>query len=199
MIYVEYFQRDRFMPIEIFRMLGDQASWTDVDDKLVLNVGRTMRLGPHPSYLAFWRCKGMARLDEWEAHFNSEAGRRDVYEQATLLAINLSDAGCFDEVVAGPEAAGGLQYIEFFDAPRDAANEDLARHFRERAKAYPAAALNHVVRRIGLLGPAALGDMAVWTFEDYVALEAIARETHTTGPMRPRAAGVYRSFGKEIL
>jgi hypothetical protein len=52
-IYVEFIQRDRHMPIEIFRALGDQASWTDPIDALVLNVGRTLRLGPHPAYMAF--------------------------------------------------------------------------------------------------------------------------------------------------
>lgn len=199
MIYVEFFQRDRHLPLEIFRMLGDQASWVDPDDKLVLNVARTMRIGPHPGYLAFWRCPSIKRLDEWEAHFNSAAALADVYERASLLAINLSDAGCYDELVAGPPAAGGLHYIEFFDAGREPDSAVIARHFESRARAYPDAQLNHVVRRIGLLGPKALGDMAVWTFRDYVALEAIARENQVSGPCRPHAAGVYRAFGKEIL
>lgn len=198
MIYVEFIQRDRPMPIEIFRALGDQASWDDPDDKLVLNVGRTLRLGPHPAYLAFWRCKGMARLDEWEAHFQSDSGRNDVYEMATHRAINLSDAGCFDEVVAGPPAEGGLQYVEFLDAPRAAPDAAMADHFRARATRHSYATLNHVVRRIGLIG-GPLGDMAVWTVADYVALEPLARETHADGPFRPRQAGVYRRFGQEIL
>ncbi|MSP83347.1 MAG: hypothetical protein EXQ94_10545 [Alphaproteobacteria bacterium] len=199
MIYVEFFQRDRHLPLEIFRMLGDQASWVDPDDKLVLNVARTMRIGPHPGYLAFWRCPGMKRLDEWEAHFNSAAALADVYERASLVAINLSDAGCYDEVIVGPPAEGGLQYIEFFDAGSAPEDGEIALHFEARARAYPDARLNFVVRRIGLLGPKALGDIAVWTFRDYVAVEAIARERHAPGPCRPHAAGVYRPFGKEIL
>ncbi len=198
MIYVEFIQRDRFVPVELFRALGDQASWTDPDDELVLNVGRTLRLGPHPAYMAFWRCKGMARLDEWEAHFQSAAGLADSYEQATHKAIHLSDAGCFDEIAAGPRADGGLQYIEFLDVPGDTADTAMAEHFARRAERHVPADLNHVVRRIGLMG-GPLGDMAVWTTPDYAGLEPLAREAHPEGPFRPRRAGVYRRFGQEIL
>lgn len=198
MIYVEFIKRDRHMPIEIFRALGDQASWTDPDDALVLNVGRTLRLGPHPAYMAFWKCKGMARLDEWEAHFRSDAGLSDAYEMATHRAIHLIDAGCFDEIVEGPRADGGLQYVEFLDAPSATSNEAMADHFSQRARRHAPAVLNHVVRRIGLLG-GPLGDMAVWTVADYAALEPLAREAHPGGPFKPRRAGVYRAFGREIL
>ena len=198
MIYVEFIRRDRFMPVELFRALGDQSSWIDPEDALVLSVGRTLRLGPHPAYLAFWRCKGMARLDEWEAHFQSDAGLGDTAELATHKAIHISDAGCFDEVVQGPRAGGGLHYIEFLDVPAATANEALAEHFARRAERHHPAVLNHVVRRVGLLG-GPLGDMAVWTVADYVGLEPLARERHAPGPFRPRRAGVYRPFGREIL
>ena len=198
MIYVEFIRRDRHVPIEIFRALGDQASWTDPDDALVLNVGRTLRLGPHPAYMAFWKCKGMARLDEWEAHFQSDAGHSDVHEQATHRAIHLIDAGCFDEIVEGPRADGGLQYVEFLDAPPGASNQAMAEHFTGRAQRHVPAVLNHVIRRVGLLG-GPRGDMAVWTVADYRALESLAREAHPDGPYKPRRAGVYRAFGKEIL
>jgi hypothetical protein len=148
--------------------------------------------------MAFWKCKGMARLDEWEAHFRSDAGMNDAYEMATHRAINLSDAGCLDEVIEGPRAEGGLQYIEFFDAPRAASSAAMADHFAARAARHGHATLNHVVRRIGLLG-GPLGDMAVWTVADYVALEPLARAAHADGPFKPRQAGVYRRFGREIL
>ena len=198
MIYAEFIRRDRHMPIEIFRALGDQASWVDPDDDLVLNVGRTLRLGPHPAYMAFWRCKGMARLDEWEAHFQSDAGRADAYEMATHRAIDLTHGGCLDEIVTGPRAEDGLQYIEFLDVPRAASDAALADHARTRAAAHGHAVLNHVVRRVGLIG-GPLGDMIVWTVRDYVALEPLARERHPDGPFKPREAGVYRRFGREIL
>jgi len=201
MIYVEYVQRDRHMPIEIFRAFGDQAAWDDPNDRLVLNIGRTLRLGPHPAYMAFWKCAHvMRRLDEWEEHFRSDHALKDAGENATHKTIWLSDAGCFDEVVEGPMAdAKGLQYVEFFQAPAEVANEAVAAHFKARAGKHPKGVLNHVVRRIGLLAPSAMGDMAVWTFPDYVALEAILREEHAEGPLTPTMAGAYRRFGREIL
>jgi hypothetical protein len=199
MIYVESIERDRFMPLEIFRRLADQASWTDERDELVLNVGRTLRLGPHPAYMAFWRCPGLGRLDEWEAHFNGPAALDDVYERASLASMHMPWAGCYDELIVGARAEGGLQYIEYFDAPREIGDGAVARHFEDRAARQPRAVLNHVVRRIGPMGPSAVGDMAVWTVADYVALEPLARETHAPGPCRPHAAGIYRAFGKEIL
>ena len=102
MIYVEYIERDRFLPLEIFRQLGDQSAWVDPDDTLVGSFGRTMRLGPMPSYLAFWKCKGMKRMDEWEAHFNSPEAQFDVAERATHRAIHLQYGGCYDELITGP-------------------------------------------------------------------------------------------------
>ena len=76
MIYIEFIERDRFMPIEIFRHLGRQSSdWADsAADKLVLQIGRTLRLGPMPSYLVFWEINDIGRLDEWEAYFKFNPG-----------------------------------------------------------------------------------------------------------------------------
>ena len=56
-----------------------------------------------------------------------------------------------------------------------------------------------MLRRIGHLGPAHIGDPVVWTFPGYAAAEGIFREIHPDGPMRPVQAGVYRRFGEEIL
>lgn len=199
MIYAEYIERDRYMPFEIFRHLGDQSSWVDPHDKLVGSFGRTMRLGRMPGYVAFWQCKGMARLDEWEAHFNSDAGMRDHHERATHKAIHLQYAGCYDEVVQGPAAnRDGLHCIEYFAAAAKLADRVIADHFKARAARQPQATLNFVLRRIGMLGPEP-GNLAVWTFNDYVALEPFARAISDDDPFRPTDVGVYRWFGKEIL
>jgi hypothetical protein len=44
-IYAEFIDRDRSMPIKIFRRLGDQGSdWTEgAEDRVVLQLGRTLR------------------------------------------------------------------------------------------------------------------------------------------------------------
>ena len=199
MIYAEYIERDRFMPLEIFRHLGDQSAWTDPEDALVGSFGRTMRLGRLPAYMAFWKCKCMKRMDEWEAHFNSPAAAHDHAEHATHRAIHLQYAGCYDEVVEGPAVdRNGLHYIEYFGARGKVADAALAAHFQGRAARHPAAALNFVLRRIGQLGPDP-GHLAVWTFASYDALEPFARVSLDDDPFRPTDVGVYRWFGKEIL
>ncbi len=199
MIYIEYFERDRFMPIEIFRALGDQSTWTNPDDSLVGSFGRTMRLGPMPSYLAFWKCKGMARMDEWEAHFRSPAAHEDVAERATHRAIHLQRGGCYDELVTGPAPdREGLFCIEYFAASVRIGDREVAGHFESRARRRPEARLNFVLRRIGRLGPDP-GGLAVWRLADYVALEPFERARSADDPFLPAETGVYRWFGREIL
>ena len=199
MIYAEYIERDRFMPFEIFRHLADQSAWTDPTDTLVGSFGRTMRLGRMPGYLAFWKCKGFARLDEWEAHFNSPAAMHDHAERATHKAIHLQYAGCYDEIVEGPPVdRNGLHCIEYFAAPAGIGDTAIAKHFRERASRHPAAALSFVLRRIGLLGPDP-GHLSVWSFADYATLEPFVRASLDDDPFRPTDVGIYRWFGKEIL
>jgi len=198
MIYVEYIERDRFLPFDIFRYLGDQSAWTDPDDKLVGSFGRTMRLGPMPSYLAFWECSGMQRMDEWEAHFNSPAAQGDRHERATHAAIHLQRGGCYDVVQRGPKVGReGLFAIEYFAAGPEVADATLKKHFTARAKGQKTATLNFVLRRIGMLGPPP-GGLAVWSFADYVALEPFER-SRPTGDFAPSEVGIYRWFGKEIL
>ncbi|HZT17809.1 MAG TPA: hypothetical protein VFA23_00325 [Dongiaceae bacterium] len=199
MIYVEFIERDRFMPIEIFRRLGDQSSWTAAEDQLVGSFGRTMRLGPIPGYLAFWRCKGMARMDEWEAHFRTPEAQRDIAEQATHRAIHLQHAGCYDELAGETAVDRGMLFcIEYFAAPSRTSDEEVLRHYRARAARQPAARLSFLLRRIGRLGPDP-GALAVWSLADYVALEAFERAREDDDPLRPAAVGVYRWFGREIL
>jgi len=199
MIYVEYIERDRFLPLEIFRQLGDQSAWVDPHDTLVGSFGRTMRIGPMPSYLAFWKCKGMARMDEWEAHFNSPEAQFDVAERATHRAIHLQYGGCYDEVITGPAVdRAKLFCIEYFPAHSATPPAEVLRRHKARAETETEATLNFVLRRIGRLGPDP-GGLAVWSFADYAALEGFERRRDDDDPLRPTSVGIYRWFGKEIL
>lgn len=199
MIYVEYIERDRFMPLEIFRQLGDQSSWTAAEDSLVGSFGRTMRLGPMPSYLAFWQCKGMARMDEWEAHFNSPEAQFDHAEKATHRAIHLQHGGCYDELVTGPAVdRTKLFCIEYFPTPSRISSDEIMLRYNARAAAHSQAILNFVMRRIGRLGPGP-GGLAVWSFADYAALEPFERARDDEDPLRPTEVGIYRWFGREVL
>lgn len=199
MIYIEYIDRDRHTPMEIFRFYADQASWTDPEDGLVGLFGRTMRLGPYPAYLAFWKCKGMARMDEWEAYFRSEAYLGHGSERATLAAIHLARGGCYDALVEGPPApTESLICIEYFGAPAAVGDAEVVARFREREAACPQAALHFVLRRIGRLGPDP-GCLAVWSFANYHSMEPFQRTPLDGDGLAPVETGIYRWFGRDIL
>jgi hypothetical protein len=198
MLYVEFIERDRQMPIEVFRALGVQSAWEDPNDELLGQIGRTMRLGPHPAYMAFCRFDDFKRLDEWEAHFRSEKHARDKRMHAKHQAIHHFRAGCFDEVAPACRLSGGLYYVEFFSTTASVSQADLADHFSRRQALHPAGDLAMVLRRIGLLAPDP-GGMAIWSVKNYVAIEAIARDVGGTPDIRPAMAGVYRDFAAEIL
>lgn len=201
MIYIEYINRDRFMDVEIFRALGDQSWWAEADeegdDDLVAQLGRTLRLGPYPFYMTLWRCRGLDKLDKWEAHFNSDAALRDNLARASHKAIHLCDAGCYDELYTGPAINHGLQYIEYFKAP-DGAGDMIAEAFEKRAEKYTNGTLNLVLQRIGRMGPDP-GGMAIWTFPDYAALSPIVRDLEIHKDIEILSMGAYRGWGKEIL
>ena len=199
MIYIEFIDRDRQTPMEIFRFYADQASWTDPADGLVGLFGRTMRLGPYPAYLAFWKCKGMTRMDEWEAYFRSQAYLEHQSERATLQAIHLVRGGCYDILVEGPAAAPeSLICIEYFGAAAATPDSAIVAHMRTREAASGGATLNFVLRRIGRLGPDP-GCLAVWSFADYEALEPFQRTDLDGDPFAPVETGIYRWFGRDIL
>ena len=200
MFYIEYIERDRFMPVDIFRFLGDQgSSWVEgAVDAMVLQLGRTMRLGPQPSYLAFWKIQGLHRLDDWEAYFSSDAWPRNRRSTAMHQAIHIQRGGLYDVVIEGPAAADGVHYVEYFEANAALSNDDVASHFQAREARHPAGRLNYVVRRIGLLGPDP-ADLAVWTFASYAEMERIVRERHESPAVRVVTTGVYRKLGDEIL
>jgi hypothetical protein len=64
------------------------------------------------------------------------------------------------------------------------------------------ARLCFLLRRIGRLGPgvgSGAGNIAVWSFPDYVALEAFERARDDSDPLCPADVGIYRWFGREIL
>lgn len=199
MIYIEYIDRDRHTPMEVFRYFADQSSWTDPEDGLVGMFGRTMRLGPYPAYLAFWKTKGIARMDEWEDYFRSEAYLKHQSELATIRAIHLVRGGCYDLLVEGPAAPReSLFCIEYFGAPAAMTDTAVAEHFRRREAQAPGASLNFVLRGIGRLAPAP-GCLAVWSFADYVTLEAFQRIALDGDPLAPAETGIYRWFGRDIL
>jgi hypothetical protein len=196
-MYVEFIERDRPVPIEIFRHLGDQSSsWAEgAVDRMVLQLGRTLRLGPSPSYLCFWQIPGIERLDAWEDYFRSPAAGANHRSQAMHRAIHIQRAGLYDELAPAGEAAPGLYLIEYCEPDAKAEGAALRAAMADRGS--DAATLLHLLRRVGRAGPdPAL--LAVWRADSYVALEPMLRHP-PPAVIGLSAIGIYRPFGQEIL
>lgn len=198
MIYIEYIEHDRFLPIQIFHKIGMQDSWSDAEDVKVANLGRAERLAPGPSVMCFWRHRGLDRMDEWEASFRTAASQRDPGFQATRLGIHFVEAGLYDEIVGGPPLGKGLHVVEFFAAPEDVADGTIKARYSQRAASHGGGRLGFVLRRVGTLGPDP-GCLAVWTFPSYAAAEALLRERHGDAPIRPLRTGLYWNFDEALI
>jgi hypothetical protein len=197
-IYAEYIEHDRALPIQIFEHLGRQAGWVSDVDVKVANLGRAERIGPEPSVICLWRHPGMARMDEWEASFRTEDARRDPAFQATRLAVHFRRGGLYDELVGGAPLGSGLHYVEFFAASEEYEDQTVTDNFRTRAQRYSTGTLDFVLRRVGLLGPDP-GCLAIWTFPSYAAAEPTIRERHGSNPFRPVTAGLYWNFEDALI
>lgn len=200
MIYLEYIERDRFVPVEVFRYMGDQtSSWVDAHaDRMILQLGRTLRFGPHPTYLAFWQIAGLHRLDEWEAYFSS----KDWFDNSRSLAmhrsIHIQQAGLYEEVIDSVLGDETLHAIEFFDIVDGTSNDQIESHYRERARRHHEGTVNMVLRRMAGLGPDP-AHLAVWSFPSYESMSTYLHDDSSPEPIVNRAMGIYRPLGREIL
>jgi hypothetical protein len=199
MIYAEYIEHDRFLPIQIFHKFGLQDSWSSDEDVKIANLGRAERLAPGPSVICLWRHRGLARMDEWEASFRTPETQRDPGFQATRLAIHFVEAGLYDELVGGTAPLGkGLHVAEFFAPAEDVEDAAIATHFTERARRLGVGTLDLVMRRVGTLGPDP-GGLALWTFAGYAAAEPLLREKHKGHALRPLRTGLYWNFEDSLV
>ncbi len=199
MIYIEFIDRDRTVPLEVFRYNGVQtSSWNDAEgDELVLQLGRTLRFGPRPAYLALWRIASSERLDAWEDYFASQAATGNRRSQAMHRSIDIARAGLYDEIFTAPEMPVFRLYaIEF--AKRTAAHLALVEAYRARSNQLPQLRLCLVLDRIGHLAPDP-GILAIWGADCYAGIEALARTEASFAGCEVLTTGVYRSFGTETL
>src|SRR5215467_5031964 len=127
------------MPIEIFRRLGNQGSdWTEgAEDRVVLQLGRTLRLGPVPSYLCLWDIPSVARLDSWEDYFHSPAAARNARSLAMHRAIHIQRAGLYDVLDRVENLQAPLYLIEYID-PREQGDDAIRATLAERARRHGA-------------------------------------------------------------
>ena len=199
MVYLEFIDWDRRMPVDIFRHLVHQAGWVgEAEDEKIINIGRHKGLADHPSYLCGWRIASLARMDEWEVYFKSPAGRVDYPELAALQALDFVRCGLYDELVSGHLDDDAIHFVEYFDAGAGVSDEEVREHFSARAARYGADHLVFLLRRVGRMGPER-GDAAIWSFADFAAVEPMVRESRRDGPLSPHRVGLYRNVGHELM
>jgi hypothetical protein len=199
-VYIEYISRRPGVPLDAFHAIAGpgQQGWaaTHGDDKLILNVGRTWRLGPEPEYIAVWDTpgKGVERLGEWAAIFAT--GEADHLEVPFTAVARIDVAGLYEPLLEPVPGTGPLYYGEFFDV---ASRGEARTFFEQRAREHPERVLVLAADRIGGLGPEPRG-VAFWQLPHYGALEALAGELDgVESPIELVRAGLYADIGNEIL
>lgn len=202
-IYIEYISRRPGVPLDAFHAVAGagQAAWSAEhgDDRLILNIGRTWRLGSEPEYIAVWHTpgKGADRLGDWATIFAS--GEADHLELPFTAVGRIDVAGFYEALLEPVAGSGPLYYGEFFDIATGASREDVATFFRGRAKSHSRRALNLAADRIGKLGPDPRG-VAFWQLPSYEDLDAVAVELDgMEAPIRLVRAGLYADIGREVL
>jgi hypothetical protein len=201
LIYIEYISRRPGVDVKTFHEIVTQGQegWDGAygEDELLLNLGRTWRLGPEPEYLGVWHtpAAGLERLDGWDHLFRTGAVHH--LERPFHEAARIDVAGCYEPLIEPVHARGGTYYAEFF---RPRADLTTVRDFyAARALQHPRLQLLLLAHRIGRLAPEP-GGVAVWRLPDLAALAGIAAELDD-----PRqavelvSAGVYADLGQEIL
>jgi hypothetical protein len=201
MIYVEYISRRPGILMEEFhrvvRQVQDAWEAGHGKDELILNAGRTWRLGPEPEYLGIWHTGDSAfeRLDEWTRAFHD---RGEVGDEATMSRVARIDcAGCYRALDPPIRTRGRAYYVErFVPAGTD---DEIRLACRERALKHATLQLSLVAVRMGKLAPDP-GGLAVWTLPNFAALALIACELDgCIKPIQLISAGLYADIGSEIL
>jgi hypothetical protein len=103
LVHVEYISRRPQVSLAHFHAIAGEAQggWAgaNADDRLILNLGRTWRVGPEPEYLAVWfsPAAGLERLGGWEQAFSS--GMADRFEKPMELAARIDEARCYEPLL----------------------------------------------------------------------------------------------------
>jgi hypothetical protein len=202
LVYIEYISRRPGVSLEAFHEVAGrgQSGWAGeyTEDRLVLNVGRTWRIGPEPEYVAVWynAAAGLERIEEWERVFTSKEASH--FEEPFKLAARIDAAGCYEPLLEPVPGAGGPYYAELYERAAEASTDAVRTAFEER-RDRSGLVLNLLVERIGRLGPDPAG-LAVWSLPSYEALATIARDLDgVREPVRLVDAALYADLGREIL
>jgi hypothetical protein len=202
-VYIEYISRNAGVPIASFHAIAGpgQEGWASRygEDRLILNIGRTWRIGSEPEYMCVWNTpgKGVERLGEWEKIFST--GEADQLEKAFEAAGRIDVAGCYEPLVEPIPGSATLYYGEFFDWTAGASSRDVTNFFERRRDRHQDLVLNLLADRIGKLGPDPRG-VAFWQLPSFDALHSIAVDLDDAAePVHLVRCGLYAPVGREIL
>jgi hypothetical protein len=81
---------------QVVAMTSERWARNHPDDELVLNIGRTWRLGPKPPYMTIWKVKDASALDRWQNQFQEPV---TITEHAQLTDVaTIVDAGIYEDL-----------------------------------------------------------------------------------------------------
>jgi hypothetical protein len=201
MLYVEFFSRLAGVSLDAFHTVARAAGgWSAEyeDDQLLLNLGRTFRVGPDPEYLAVWYSpgSGFERIGAWERAFSS--GEASHFEDPFKQVARIDRAGCYEPLLDPVPGRDGLYYVEHYTSANGASTDAVRAFFQQRLDRHEVE-LNLLCERIGRLGPEPAG-LAVWNVGSWDRLDPIVRDLGSrTAVVELVDAGLYRDLGSETL
>lgn len=202
LIYIEFISRRPGVELATFHRGVElaQVGWADAHggDQILLNVGRTWRIGPIPGYICVWLSPdhGLERLDDWERTFSE--GRADELQTPFDLAARIDHAGCYEPLTEPVAGTAGRYYAEWFELVPGSTDDAVRRLYSERRERHSDLQLNLLATRIGKLGPDPSG-LAIWGLPSWRSLDGVARELSGELPVQLAASGLYADLGTEQL
>lgn len=204
LVYVEFRSRRPGIPLARYhahfgRTTGRISGEREPDDRLILNLGRSWRIGPDPEYLMVYYTPGtgLERLDQWTKLWTSDDPQIAFVKRQSMRAGRVDAAGCYEPLLEPVPGGRGPYYTEYFDLVGRAG--DVASFFGQRLNRQEGMTLHLLAARIGKLGPDPPG-LAVWGLRGFGDLNTIATELDTAEiPIRLVRAGIYENLGAEIL
>ena len=202
LLYVEFISRRPGISLQEFheRAGRAQGTWAGSygEDVMLLNAGRTWRIGPEPEYLCVWYSPGhgLTRIDDWERLF-SDSRERERHAEFEAVA-RIDRAGCYEPAGQPYRAVGGRYLVEWLSCD-GADGEMLASAFAARTGRHPELQLHCLASPLGTLTPNQRG-FAVWGLPSWGAAEALVRD-----PPNPASgiaiadASLLAEFGHEQL
>jgi hypothetical protein len=204
-VYVEFIVRKPGVSLEEFQRGagGAQTTWASSNktDQMVLNLGRTWRIGREPEYLCAWLFpdRGLERFDEWEQLLGAGEDHADLQEQFDAVA-RIARAGCYRPLGSPTVGTRGHYYVEWFEVAPGASDDDLSAYFADRAARHGGLELNLATRPLGKLVPDGQG-FAAWGLRSWRDAEPMAEAANqdVDAPIAIVDASLYADLGKEQL